>query len=181
MSYNDVKKKTMSHRTTSDWDELVKLVAARWTLSESEAAEQMVSVIRHALFDPALALVISASGLLKMTAEAQNGASADWITACHEASQKWLRQYRLIEHHCSRKWETTVQICACILQQIGPLFTNSSSLYQHGETLISQFELPYDEAYDMLLRALGRLKRVSNELANDNLNWLWSYINEKTF
>ncbi len=171
----------MSEPITAVWSELVDRVAARWHLSLAEAEAQMVAVIRHAVYDPALALLISAAGLLQMSLPPE-AATAVWVNQCAEAGQKWLQAYRLLEHRCGQGHTAVPQTCHCILSQLAPLFNNSAPLLVEGQALLSQ--LPpedQDEAYEMLLRALTRLTRMSTELSQNDLSWLWQYIDAKTY
>lgn len=171
----------MQQLTKSDWENLVAHSAARWNMPSETAVSNMVSVIRHGVYDPALALIISTAGLLKMNPNLST-ITASWIDNCHLAAKTWLKQYREIEHHCLQKTDDEEQACRCILSQIGPLFRNSVDLYQTGTTLVAQLpKADEDEAYTMLLRALGRLSRLSTELANNDLSWLLSYIDDMTY
>jgi hypothetical protein len=171
----------MSNSITAVWDELTQHVAARWQIPPGETEGQMVAVIRHAIYDPALALVISTAGLLLMTPPVDT-AVTDWVTACQSAGQEWLRRYRLLEHRCVQGNTAVPTTCQCILNQLAPLFANSHPLAQTGQRLFSQYPAMHsDEAYDMLLRALGRLARLSAECQQNDLSWLWEYIDAKTY
>lgn len=171
----------MKPLTTADWENLIEHSAVRWNMVPDTAVANMVSVVRHSVYDPALALIISASGLLKMN-PALNEITASWVDNCHSTAQNWLKQYRMIEHHCTQQTATEEQACRCILKQIGPLFMNSAALYKTGSALVPQLpEADQDEAYDMLLRALARLARISTELAEDDLSWLLAYIDNMTY
>lgn len=171
----------MQQLKQSDWDKLIEHSINRWNMTPETAVENMVSVIRHAVYDPGLALIISTTGLLKM-APYLSPLTATWVDTCEKNSKEWLKRYRLIEHHCVHKTENEEQSCRCILKQIGPLFADSDNLFQTGSALVAQLPAEaQDEAYDMLLRALRRLSRVSTELADDNLGWLHDYINKMTY
>lgn len=171
----------MHQLTTTEWDNLIEHAGVRWNMPRETAVANMVSVIRHGIYDPALALVISTAGLLKMNPDLTE-ITAAWVDECQLSAQTWLKRYRMIEHHCTQKAIDEMQICACILKQIGPLFADSIELHRKGLDLVAQLpEADQDEAYEMLLRALGRLSRLSTELANDDLSWLLSYIDEMTY
>ena len=49
----------MAYPFNIDWEKLVNMVAIRWKVSIEESDMQMVSIVRHALYVPALALVIT--------------------------------------------------------------------------------------------------------------------------
>ncbi len=171
----------MQHSKISDWNEIVQHVATHWQIPFAYAEDQMVSIIRHAIYDPALALVISTSGLLKMSLTPE-ATTYDWVQMCQDAGKDWLQNYRLAEHHCVHKTDNIEAVCHCLLGQIGPLFANSENLLQTGSALVSQLgEEDQDEAYAMLLRALARLARITADLANDDISWLWAYIDSKTY
>lgn len=171
----------MNDSVTAVWDELVQGVASRWQLSLNEAEGQMVSVIRHAIYDPALALVISTTGLLQMTPP-PNADIGQWVEECHQTGHDWLNRYKLLEHHCGQENTAVSAICQCILSQLSPLFANSAELAQTGQLLVNQLPSEAtDEAYDMLVRALTRLARISTELSQNDLSWLWEYINSKSY
>lgn len=169
----------MEKSLTAVWPDLVEQVALRWRIPSAQAETQMVAVIRHAVFDPALTLIISAIGLLQMSVPV--GASTyEWLERCRQSSQDWLANYRLLEASCSQR-ETRVQNrCQCLVDGLGTLFTDSETLQQTGQQLIGQLPVEEkDEAYEMLLRALGRLTAITNELAQDDVSWLWRYIESK--
>lgn len=171
----------MGETVTAVWSELVDRVALRWQLSVPEAEAQMVAVLRHAVFDPGLALLISTAGLLQLSL-APDAVTAVWVNQCAETGQKWLQAYRMLEHRCVQGHTAVPETCHCILSQLAPLFNNSAPLLTEGKTLMVQ--LPpeaQDEAYDMLLRALTRLTRISTELSQNDLSWLWEYIDAKTY
>ncbi|MBX3058104.1 MAG: hypothetical protein KF770_16680 [Anaerolineae bacterium] len=108
----------MSESITAVWSELVDRVALRWQLSVPDAEGQMVTVIRHAVYDPALALLISAAGLLQMSLPPE-AATAMWVNRCAEAGQKWLQAYRLLEHRCGQGHTARcAKTCHCILSQL---------------------------------------------------------------
>ncbi len=171
----------MNDSVKAVWSELTQHVAARWQISATEAPGQMVAIIRHAVFDPALALVISTAGLLQMSLPPAATTEA-WVNCCAAVGKEWLQQYRLLEHRCTQKYTAVPEACYCILNQLAPLFANSHSLLVDGQALVAQ--LPpeaQDEAYDMLLRALTRLARISTELDQGDLTWLWEYIDTKVY
>lgn len=171
----------MSESITAVWSELVDRVALRWQLSVPDAEGQMVTVIRHAVYDPALALLISAAGLLQMSLPPE-AATAVWVNQCAETGQKWLQAYRLLEHRCVQGHTAVPETCHCILSQLAPLFTNSAPLLHEGQIALAQLSPEaQDEAYDMLLRALTRLSRIATELSQNDLSWLWEYIDAKTY
>ncbi|NJN54627.1 MAG: hypothetical protein HC804_07635 [Anaerolineae bacterium] len=171
----------MNESITGVWSELVDRVAVRWQLSIPEAEADMVAVIRHAIYDPALALVISAAGLLQMSLSPEL-VTAVWVQQCAEQGQAWLQAYRLLEHHCVQKGTAVPETCHCILSQLAPTFSNSAHLMAEGQTLVAQLSpADQDEAYEMLLRALARLARISAELSHNDLSWLWEYIDAKTY
>jgi hypothetical protein len=171
----------MSESITAVWSELVDRVALRWQLSVPEAEAQMVAVIRHAIYDPALALVISTAGLLQMSVSPESDEGV-WVEHCAQSGQAWLQAYRLLEHRCGQKHTAVPETCHCLLSQTAPIFNNSAALLVEGQSLLAQL-LPeaQDEAYDMLLRALTRLTRISTELSQNDLSWLWEYIDAKTY
>lgn len=171
----------MGDSVTEVWSELVDRVAVRWQLSIPEAEAQMVAVIRHAIFDPALALVVSTAGLLQMTLLPESDLGL-WVKKCTREGQTWLQEYRLLEHRCTQKHTAVPETCHCILSQLTPLFTNSAKLLADGQALVAQIPPEeQDEAYEMLLRALTRLTRMSTELSQNDLSWLWDYIDAKTY
>jgi hypothetical protein len=171
----------MNDSITAVWDELTQHVAARWQIPPGETEAQMVAVLRHAIYDPALALVISTTGLLQMT-PVVDSAVANWLMACQNAGQEWLRRYRLLEHRCGLGHTAVSTTCQCIFNQLAPLFANSAPLFQTGQGLFSQYPaMQADEAYEMLLRALGRLARLASECQQNDLSWLWEYIDAKTY
>ncbi|HUM72350.1 MAG TPA: hypothetical protein PLK31_26290, partial [Chloroflexota bacterium] len=129
----------------------------------------------------ALALLISSAGLLQLSLAA-DAVTAVWVNQCAETGQKWLQAYRLLEHRCEQRGTAVPQTCHCILSQLAPLFNNSAPLLVEGQAVMPQ--LPpedQDEAYEMLLRALTRLTRMSTELSQNDLSWLWEYIDAKTY
>ncbi|MCL4261651.1 MAG: hypothetical protein KJ069_00480 [Anaerolineae bacterium] len=171
----------MSESITAVWSELVDRVALRWQLGIPDAEAQMVAVLRHAVYDPALALLISTTGLLQMSLP-PDATTAVWVNQCADAGQKWLQAYRLLEHRCGQRHTAVPETCHCILSQLAPLFNNSAPLLVEGQILLAH--LPpeeEDEAYEMLLRALTRLTRMSTELSQNDLSWLWDYIDAKTY
>lgn len=171
----------MSEPITAVWSELVDRVALRWQLGVPEAEAQMVAVLRHAVFDPALALLISTAGLLQLSLP-PDAVTAVWVNQCAETGQKWLQAYRLLEHRCGQKHTAVPETCHCILSQLAPLFNNSAPLLTEGKALMIRLPAEaQDEAYDMLLRALTRLTRISTELSQNDLSWLWEYIDAKTY
>lgn len=171
----------MGDSVTAVWAELLQHVAARWQIPAAEAEVQMVAVIRHAVYDPALALVISTTGLLQMS-RPPDTLTADWIAACQQAGQEWLQRYRLLEHRCVQGNTAVSAACQCMLDQLASLFANSERLVQAGQNVVNQSPaLTTDEAYEMLMRALNRLARISAELHQDDLSWLWEYIDAKTY
>jgi len=171
----------MQPKYYSDWDDVVRHLAKRWGLSENTAADQMVSVVRHSIYDPGLALIISTAGLLQMSV-APTSALAAWLDSCQKASQSWLHRYRMVEHRCTLGVDNVQQSCFCILKHIGPIFVDSQTLLEAGNIFWQKMPPDeQDEALEMLLRALSRLARVSRELTDDELTWLWSYIDTKSY
>jgi len=171
----------MGESVTDVWSELVDRVAMRWQLSIPEAEAQMVSVIRHAVFDPALALLVSTAGLLQMSLAPESDLGM-WTNNCTQQGKAWLQEYRMLEHRCTQKHTAVPDTCHCILSQLAPLFTKSAQLLADGQVLVAQIPPDeQDEAYDMLLRALTRLTRMSTELSQNDLSWLWEYIDAKNY
>ncbi|MCP4360155.1 MAG: hypothetical protein GY796_19280 [Chloroflexi bacterium] len=171
----------MQPKYYSDWDDIVRHLAKRWGLSEDTAADQMMSVVRHSIYDPGLALIISTTGLLKMST-APTSDLATWLNSCQEASQSWLYRYRMVEHHCILRTDNMKQSCFCTLKQIGPIFVDSQTHLEAGDAFWQMMPPDkQDEVLEILLRALSRLTRVSRELAEDELTWLWSYIDTKSY
>lgn len=164
---------------TAVWPKLVQEVAAHWKISTAEAEGQMLSVVRHAIYDPALALAISASGLLQMTVGSDD-AIRGWIDACFDTARQWSDNYRLLEHRCTQQSETMLDICGCVLTRLVSLFDQSAALHDEGQRLVAQLPpAEADETYEMLLRALARLARIEAETSQGEIAWLWEYVRTK--
>lgn len=164
---------------TAVWPELVEQVARRWRIPSAQAETQMVAVIRHAVYDPALTLIISAVGLLQMSLPAGATTQA-WLEQCRQASQQWLMNYRLLETECQQQKQAIQPRCQCLVDGMATLFADSEQLHRQGQQLVSQLTAgEKDEAYDMLLRALARLSAITNEIAQNDVAWLWRYIESK--
>jgi hypothetical protein len=159
-----------------DWTNLVSRLTQRWQMSPPERYAKLIVVIRHAVYDPALALALSTSGLLEMTV-APDSPAFPWIQECYQECQTWRQGYAEIEKRCLEEAAYNAEACQCILAQIGPMFQKSADLYDKGIVMTALLsDLDEDEAYDMLQRALFRLTRISTELAEQNHSWLWEYI-----
>lgn len=166
---------------TAVWPEMVQQVADRWQMSLAETEAQMLSVVRHAIYDPALALAISASGLLQMMVPAGD-ATRGWIDTCYATTRQWSDKYRLLEHRCTQQSAAMVDICGCVLTQMAVLFDRSAALHGQGQQLVTHLPAEkIDETYAMLLRALERLARIEAELSRGEIAWLWEYVQTKAY
>lgn len=160
------------------WDEFVNHLEQRWNQSGPELYQVLVNVIKYAILTP-LGLVTTAVEILKDD-EQTPPPVRNWAQECYQACQSWIdNYYEEIHVPCLAGSDDSERNCKCILQAVETLFANSPGLLVRG----SEFQrLELDEhqktLFGILLKKLSTITQIHNELQEQNLSWLLTYIDE---